>query len=181
MSFNITKTEVAFEAEVRIENEVTIIQLRARGFEIDTKMENQINKPPTGKVFISFIKDIRTFYVVNEKFMNYEQNWFKVCELEAKQLNNKLTDIEIDDIYLFKYNLDEKYYRVLLKEVKSDCCIVQFIDYGNDLSVKQEQLLKCPEMLKSCKPRAQECTFYNIKWNTIKEKNKALACVAGER
>lgn len=140
------------------------------------------NKPPTvGIVFISFIKDIRTFHVVNETFLKNENDWFKVCELEAKRYKRKFTAIEVGEIYLVENKLDRKYYRVLLQEIKSNFCKVKLIDYGNDLNVLQEKLVKCPEMLKSCKPKARECSFYNIEWNTNKEKNKALACVAGER
>lgn len=140
------------------------------------------NKPPaSGIVFISFIKDIRTFYVVNQTFLKNENDWFKVCELEAKRYKKKVAIIELGEIYLVEKKLDRKYYRVLLQEIKSNYCKVKLIDYGNDLNVFQEKLIKCPEMLKSCKPRARECAFYNIEWNTNKEKNKALTCVAGER
>ena len=145
-------------------------------------MEIKHKDPPTaGIVFISFIKDICTFYVVNETFLKQENDWYKVCELEAKRYKKKVTDIKVDDIYLVKYKLDKKYYRALLQEINSNDCKVKFIDYGNELNVLEEQLVECPPMLKSCKPRAKECAFYNILWNSNKEKNKALACVAGER
>lgn len=138
-------------------------------------------QPTVNTVFISYIKDICTFYVVNKTFLENESDWFKVCELEAKRYKKRVTEIKKDDIYLVQYKLDKRYYRALLQEIDSNDCKVKFIDYGNDSNVKQEQLVKCPDMLKSCKPRARECAFYNIAWNSNKEKNKALACVAGER
>lgn len=140
-----------------------------------------IETTKTSIVFISYIKDICSFYVVNQTFLKIESDWFKVCELEYKRYKNRSKEFKIDDVYLFQYKLDNKYYRVSLQEINSNYCKVKFIDYGNDTNVLQEQLVKCPEMLKSCKPRARECAFYNIKWHSNKEKNKALACVAGER
>lgn len=146
------------------------------------KMGSKYKEPPAiSTVFISYIKDICTFYVVNQTFLKIESDWFKVCELEAKRYKNRFKEIEIDDIYLIQYKLDNKYYRVSLQEINSNHCKVKFIDYGNDTDVLQDQLVKCPDLLKSCKPRARECSFYNIKWCSNKEKNKALACVAGER